>query len=120
MDDILGDRVVSVGKLDVEGHELEVLKGASKAITEGRLEHIIYEDHIGLGSEVSGFLLEQSYTLLRLGWRVTGLLLSPLDGPPICKSYEHPSYLATRDPEWVAAAFAKRGWKIYSRPGSSD
>lgn len=119
LDDILGDRVVNVAKLDAEGHELEVLKGATKAIAEGRLSHIIYEDHIGPGSEVSGFLMGQTYTLQRLGWRVTGPVLAPLDGPSVCKSYEHPSYLATRDPEAVAAAFARRGWKIFSRANTS-
>ena len=44
IDEILGDARVGVMKLDVEGSELQVLRGASRALRNGRIRHIVFEE----------------------------------------------------------------------------
>src|SRR5439155_1620403 len=63
LDDLLGDRSVSVLKIDVEGHELSVLKGAARLIKSQGVRHLVFEEHTGPTSPVCTFLTERGYTL---------------------------------------------------------
>ena len=44
LDDVLGDRTAAVVKIDVEGFEAVVLRGASRALAEKRLRSIVFEE----------------------------------------------------------------------------
>jgi FkbM family methyltransferase len=116
LDDLLGDRRVSVLKIDVEGHELSVLKGAARLIELHAVRHIVFEEHTGSTSPVCTFLKERGYTLFELGWSLYGPELVGLDGPSITKPYEAPNYLATCDPDDARTLCRSRGWRVLGRP----
>ena len=100
-------------KLDVEGHELQVLKGAKKLLSKHKISHIIYEDHRGYPSNVSDLLEKHNYKILKLNkgfWK-------PLIGSPETIqhiSYEPSNYIATIDEEFVREKLKPIGWQCYS------
>jgi FkbM family methyltransferase len=109
---IENDRHIGVLKIDVEGHELEVLQGASGLIKSDRIRDIIFEEHTNYPSAVTLFLEEHGYTIFRIGksfWK-------PLVKPPTTNQvnylsyWEPPSCLATKDPSRVIKRMQKRGW----------
>jgi FkbM family methyltransferase len=110
LDEILkNSELIGVLKIDVEGHELEVLQGATELITKQQIRDIIFEDHSGYPSPVSQFLEEHGYTVFRIWkgfWR-------PVLEPPTKKrvhQWEPPSYLATKDISRTIERLKKRGW----------
>jgi len=113
VDDLLGDGVVAVMKLDVEGHEPAVLRGASRLLGERRLRHVVFEDHHGSESETCQVFRSAGYTLFQVGWSMGGLILADLTAPPVCSPYEAPSYLATVAPDEAIAAGGPRGWRVF-------
>jgi FkbM family methyltransferase len=110
LDDELHGRSVAVLKIDVEGAEQAVLEGAAHALKDGRVRHIIFEDHHGVGSAVMMQLLGYGYTIYSIGWTMTGPKLGDRAAAPQHAHFEAPSYLATLDPEEAVRACAKRGW----------
>ena len=71
----LQGRSVAILKIDVEGAEHAVLEGAANALKDGRLRHIVFEDHLGAGSEVMTQLLGYEYAIYSVGWTLTGPML---------------------------------------------
>ena len=59
VDDVVGDARIAVMKLDVEGAELGVLSGARRALGDGRITHMVFEDHVGADSPVARVLVRQ-------------------------------------------------------------
>lgn len=112
LDGVLAGRLAAVMKLDVEGHELAVLCGATETLRYQRIQHIVYEDHQGVSSAVSSLLREQGYTILQIGFSLFGPMLASAEAPPICSPYEAPSYLATCNPEAVQQECRGRGWRV--------
>jgi FkbM family methyltransferase len=110
LDSLLEDTSVGLMKMDVEGHELSVLRGAAHALERGQIEHIVYEDHEGSLSPVGQFLTSCGYTIFGIGWRVGGLTVGPPQTIP-CRSYEAPNFLATRRPDETLARCRLGGWK---------
>ncbi len=92
-DEVPPDARVGVMKIDVEGHELEVLRGAGALLAEERVRDIVFEEHALYPSPVSEFLEEAGYSifLIRKG------LLRPHLLPATAAPSELPNYLATRD-----------------------
>ena len=117
LDRFLGAREVGVMKVDVEGHELAVLSGAADALAAGRVRHVVFEDHRGPDSPVCRFLKELGFEAFGIGWRLRGPLLLPADGSGSSRSYEAPSYLATRQPDQALEACRPRGWVCLRRRG---
>jgi FkbM family methyltransferase len=116
LDRLLAGRSVGVMKLDVEGHELAVLCGAEEATAGGRIRDIVYEDHEGPESAVGRHLATRGYGVFGIGWRVGG----PIVGPPATvphRSYEAPSYLATRRPAAALERCRPGGWQCLRKPG---
>lgn len=112
VDDVLGDRTAVVTKIDVEGHEAAVLRGANRALAEKRLRHVLFEEHGGPEAESFRLLAAAGYALFQVGWRMAGPVLADLNGPSVCKPYEAPNFLATLEPDAVRAALARRGWDV--------
>ena len=100
-------------KLDVEGHELQVLEGAENLLSKHKISHIIYEDHQGYPSNVSDLLEKHGYKILKLNkgfWK-------PLIGPPETIqhiSYEPSNYIATIAKEYVREKLKPIGWQCFS------
>ncbi len=102
---------IGVCKIDVEGHELSVLKGASQTLAETRLRDVIFED-----LDPYPTLLHQHFR--RAGFSLFSLHVSPLrpwieecaEQSPGGRSAEAGNYLATLEPERAISRFRRGGW----------
>ncbi len=106
---------ISVMKLDVEGFELQVLKGAARTLASRRIRHIVFEDHKGAQSGVMRLLAGAGYHLHSIGWSVWGPKVLPIASGSLAATYEAPSYLATIDPHEALRACASPGWRTLRR-----
>jgi FkbM family methyltransferase len=113
LDDLI-DTGASMLKLDVEGFEAPVLRGAQRLLSERRLRHIVFEDHDVERSEVVRLLKASGYRLFAIGWSMRGLVLGPIERGPLAAPFEAPSFVATTEPEAVIARTAPRGWHVLS------
>lgn len=111
LDSVLGSTEVGVMKVDVEGHELNVFRGASRSLAAGRIRHVLYEDYVGPASAASRFLGAMGYVIFPiLGARLSGPLIGvPGDECPVGVGV--PNYIATRHPEECLARCRRRGWQ---------
>ena len=112
LDAVLGNTVVDVMKLDVEGFEAQVLMGAARALGERRIRHVIFEDHDVTQSGAARVLRDTGYTLFAVGWTLNRLVLQPLAAGPLAHAYEAPSFIATREPELVVERCRATGWHV--------
>lgn len=99
---------VDVLKIDVEGHELAVLKGAGDLV--GRIRDIIFEEHGKFPTPATDYLRSHGYDLFAVGQSFfRPLLLAPGSRPG---RYWLPlSYLATIDPARALSRFRGPGWR---------
>jgi FkbM family methyltransferase len=121
IDDLIGDRAVGVMKIDIEGHELTALRGAERAIGEGRIRDIFFEEHDHLPSAVSSLLDDAGYSVFSLAEHGRGVALGPIDAPP--PRWYAPTYLATLEPDRARRLVRPDGWHSLRpaacwRPGS--
>ncbi|HEX6429721.1 MAG TPA: FkbM family methyltransferase [Niastella sp.] len=93
--------IINVLKIDVEGHELTVLKGTEKLIQNKQITNIVYEDHEHYPSEIALFLADKGYTIYRIekGW--LNLNLKDPSIEPSSNGWEPTNYLATLDTNTV-------------------
>lgn len=113
LNDFFSDDVfISLMKIDVEGHEISVLEGASKLIEEKRVRDIIFEDYGKYPSAVMSLLEKKGYSLFSLGRSFFGPKLFAPDKNNTIKPWEPPSYLATTDPERAKARLKSIGWSV--------
>lgn len=108
LDDLVAGRTVGVMKLDVEGHELDVLRGGETTVRSGRLRDLIFEDHAEAGSPVRELLSSWGLHVVRLDRTFIGPRLGDRDR----RSYDAPSYLATTEPDRARRRLAARGWRV--------
>ncbi|MBD1873990.1 FkbM family methyltransferase [Nodosilinea sp. FACHB-131] len=110
LDNLFNSLTIELLKIDVEGHEINVLSGAEKLLGENRIRDIIFEEHRAYPNPVSEFLKEKGYSV----YRVTKKFLKPDLVPPQAAGFhpwEPPCYLATKDVDRVASRFKSLGWK---------
>ena len=115
LDDALGDRSAAVLKMDVEGFEPQVLRGAARALADGRIRHVIFEEHDIANSDVARLLRAAGFRLFSLGWVLRGPKVQPVESGSLAKDYEPPNYIATLDPAELLARFQPRGWLVLSK-----
>jgi FkbM family methyltransferase len=119
LDDVV-DGPVSVMKLDVEGFEASVLRGAPRLLSGDRLRHIVFEEHDVERSDVVRILRDAGYHLFAIGWRLRGLEIRSIGRGRVASLYEAPSFVATTAPDDVIARTKRRGWQVlsarFSRP----
>ncbi|HTD65127.1 MAG TPA: FkbM family methyltransferase [Candidatus Limnocylindria bacterium] len=102
---------VAVCKIDVEGHELEVLRGAKQALRRGAIRDIIFEDFAPQPSPVTEFLQQHGYEVFKLGsGRLKPFLLAP-SAPQQSGQQETHNFLATLDPVRARARYRPMGWR---------
>lgn len=110
LDEIIpSSQQIGVMKIDVEGHELEVLQGSINLINAHNIRDIIFEEHRGYPSSVSQFLEKHGYKIFRI-WKG---FWKPLLEPPtknLFHPFEAPNYLATREPERCIKRLKSLGW----------
>jgi FkbM family methyltransferase len=107
---------VGVCKIDVEGHELSVFKGAAQVFAARRIRDIIYEDFQPYPSPVHSHLKAAGFTLFHLDARLLGPSLTEVDangGRPQPGEEGGANYLATLCPERALSRFKSGGWKVF-------
>jgi FkbM family methyltransferase len=104
----------SVLKIDVEGHELSVLKGANRLL-QSNVRHILFEDHEGAQSRVCNCLRELGFQLFGLGWSMRRLVIFPVYRELPSRQYEAPNFVATRCPDQMFSACHETGWRVLQK-----
>lgn len=98
-------------KMDVEGHELQVLKGA--VCTLKTAEHVVFEEHDLKTSGVRSFLEEQGFKIFYLQKKFSGLVLREVSKEFHIDKTEPPNFLATRwSNEQIKATFSGGHWSF--------
>jgi len=115
LDDFLEEgQQIDVIKIDVEGHELDVLRGAINLIRKQQIRDIVFEEHYGYPSLVTQFLEDYGYTIFKIQkgfWK-------PKLSPPTKNTahpWEPPNYLATLNAD--RAIEKLHNWGYYSLSG---
>ncbi len=98
-------------KIDVEGHEHQVLQGSERLLSEGRIRDIVFEEHSGYPAPSMTLLEYHGMTLFTLRHTPLGPRLDPIRESPAPAEWPGPNYLATRDPERVLERLRPRGWQ---------
>jgi len=101
---------IGVCKIDVEGHELSVLKGAERTLSRHAIRDIIFEDFCPMMSPVALLLQAHHYRVFALvaGWWKP-MLTEASEGARRQKGFSF-NYLATLDPERAQKRFKAGGW----------
>ncbi|MDQ3671020.1 MAG: FkbM family methyltransferase [Actinomycetota bacterium] len=108
------DARVGVLKVDVEGHELDVLLGSEGLLRRGAIRDILVEEHGTYPTPVTNLLERHGYALFKLDHSLFG----PWTGAASSsrQTMTDQSFLATLDPRRARDRLKKRGWMIF-RPG---
>ena len=115
LDDVLAAGSAAVLKLDVEGFEESVLRGAPAALGQRRIRHIVFEDHHRTASPVVERLRSAGYQVFSLGWSMRGIVVRPIENGSLEKYYEAPNFIATTSPDEMLNRCSPRGWSILTR-----
>ena len=101
-------------KIDVEGAELAVLRGAKRLLAEKRIRDIVFEDFNPFPSECVTLLQSHGYSIYRLAKAVLGPVVWDPTKPRaahVSLPWEPVNYLATFDPNRAKARLRARGWQ---------
>jgi FkbM family methyltransferase len=112
LDDALAGRRIGVMKVDVEGHEPEVLRGAEQLLRAGLIRDLVFEDHEQYPDPSTELVQAANYQLFSLENDLFGLRLGAPEQRGKVSAWPGPSYLATRDPDRALARLSPRGWRV--------
>jgi FkbM family methyltransferase len=112
LDELLGRTPVGLLKIDVEGHETEVLAGASGLLEGKMVRDIIFEDHAPYPSEATALVEQAGYQVVSLSNDLRGLVVKPPAERGDAPAWPGPSYLATIDPERSIPRLRTKGWQV--------
>lgn len=112
LDEIFPSQEIGVVKLDVEGHEHQVIKGAINLLKQGRIRDCIFEEHREYPTPVTTLFEAMGYQVFRIKRNFKSLsLLVP--NSQVARTHWLPtSFIATRNPERVILAFKEPGWQV--------
>src|ERR1700730_1461942 len=102
LDDLIpGNTLINVLKIDVEGHELSVFRGAENLLNKKLIKNIVYEDQDIYPSKIADFLSEKGYQIFRIekGW--FNVCLKDPYSEPWTSGWEPTNYLATLDTDFL-------------------
>jgi FkbM family methyltransferase len=103
---------IGVCKIDVEGHEAEVLKGAAKTLRQKKIRDIIYEDVSLANTELRTILVAAGYTIFSLHTDIMKPRISAFsEKAPFKKGQEGENFVATLEPDRAIRRFNGVGWK---------
>ena len=114
--DDLGITDIDVLKVDVEGHELEVFKGAEGLLDSKNIGHIIFEEFGGPQAPTLQFLQGKGMVIKALLKTLRGPILLELSELNQLPKYEPPNFIAGWDESSLTQVFQKRGWQFYQTP----
>ena len=121
LDDVVqATNPIGVCKIDVEGHELNVLKGAARLLSERRMRDIIFEDFGQYPSAVHQLLLDSGFSIFSIHSGLLGLRLVPgVQRAAFKKVRDGQNFLATLEPKRALQRFEAIGWKSLRRGGAA-
>lgn len=105
-----GLSIIGVLKVDVEGAEARVFRGAGASLEAGRIRDIVFEEYAPYPAPSHRILEEHRYKVWRLARSFWKPILLPPDSCPD-DNWESPAYLATREPERARHRLASPGWQ---------
>ena len=114
LDEALPVRSYGLAKIDVEGHEGEVLAGAEKLLAAGRVRDVVFESIGGFAGPAHHLLRADGYQIFQIKTGFTGPKLQPIPR----HSQENggsADYLATLDPRRAQSLIGPAGWKVLHR-----
>lgn len=112
LDEELAGRQIGLLKIDVEGHEPEVLAGAEGLLAAGTIRDVVFEDHDPYPDASTKLLEDAGYRLMALENDLFGLRLVAPSERVRLNPWPGPSYLATRDPDRALGRLSTRGWQV--------
>jgi FkbM family methyltransferase len=104
---------VGVAKMDVEGHEESVLRGARAALNSRSVRDWAFEHHPSYPSPVTDLFEAAGYTLFQIDKKFFGVNLVPVSTPLPPPAWEARSYLATLEPDRARNRMKAGGWQVY-------
>ena len=111
LDEEIGpQQAVGVMKVDVEGHEGALIRGAERVLRRHAVRDIVFEEHGAEPSEASRLLEASGYHVFRILKGFFGLTLAA-STRRMEQALMPPSFLATRDPRRAVARLRPRGWQ---------
>jgi FkbM family methyltransferase len=116
LDNLLPGQAIALLKLDVEGHELNVLKGSVQLLETDKIQNILFENHGGYPSHLTDYLEQFGYQILKLKtgfWKP--YLVTPEQAQTTDRYWESPMYLASLDMDTALKKLSPSGW--YSLAG---
>jgi FkbM family methyltransferase len=119
LDHLFTQEEIGVLKLDVEGHELQVLKGAVNLIKQGRIRDCIFEEHLDYPSPVTTFFESRGYQVFRIQRKFKNPVLLATNSNIPRTWWQPTSFIATRNPERAMRIFQEPGWQVLSQGISS-
>jgi FkbM family methyltransferase len=104
-----------VAKMDVEGHEEAVLKGARGTLEKGSIRDWVFEHYGEYPSPVTEIFESNRYTIFQIQKRFFGPTLVAMSNTIERSTWEPQSYLATLDPTRALDRLKKSGWQVLRR-----
>ena len=101
---------IGVMKVDVEGHEAAVFRGARSELESGQIRHLVFEEHHSVPSEATELLRSAGYALFKIGRTFLGPVLSAPEASHVLPVWLPPNLLATREPDRVRDICSRSGW----------
>jgi len=68
------NKEIYILKIDVEGHEYDVLSGAKNLLKEGNIKNIIFEEHDVENSSAISLLQSYGYEIVSIGWEMNQVI----------------------------------------------
>ncbi len=101
---------IGVLKLDVEGHELEALRGADSLLSHKLIRDILFEEHRRPPTPVTALLESYGYTVLGVRQGLTGPIASVPAEAYQRQMWDPPALLASTDPARARERLKRHGW----------
>jgi len=105
---------IGVLKIDVEGHEVEVLKGAQRLFEEGKIRDCVFEEHSAYPTAATCFLEKKGYKIFRIHRKFWKPLLLSTDSEVPRIKWLPTSFVATRQPNRLIKRLKGIGWQSLS------
>ena len=103
---------IGVMKLDVEGHELQVLKGAKKLLQQQRIRDCVFEEHNEYPTPITTLFESMGYRVFMIHRNFAKPVILPPNSELARTNWQPTSFLATKNPERVISYFQKPGWQV--------
>lgn len=114
LDDLfLDSKEIGVMKLDVEGHELQVLQGAKQLLQQQKIRDCVFEEHREYPTPVTSFFEDMGYKIFRIQRTFNKPSLLNPDSKIPRTNWEPTSFIATSNPDRVTNLFKESGWQVF-------